>query len=222
MKKRILVAEDDEEIRTILYQFLTAAGYDVSVAKDGLEGIEMFHQSRFSLLLIDIMMPKIDGFTMVEMVRKESKVPIILLTALEGEEEQIKGFDLQADDYVLKPFSMRVLLKRIENVIRKSSYEEDRLRYNNITVNLKSMQVWVDGGEVTLTSKEYEMLVYFIKHKGQVVTREDILDRIWKYDYYGDGRVVDTHVKNLRKKLMTDSIITIRGRGYRLDETAQI
>ncbi len=222
MKKRILVAEDDEEIRTILYQFLTAAGYDVSVAKDGLEGIEMFHQSRFSLLLIDIMMPKIDGFTMVEMVRKESKVPIILLTALEGEEEQIKGFDLQADDYVLKPFSMRVLLKRIENVIRKSSYEEDRLRYNNITVNLKSMQVWVDGSEVTLTSKEYEMLVYFIKHKGQVVTREDILDRIWKYDYYGDGRVVDTHVKNLRKKLMTDSIITIRGRGYRLDETAQI
>lgn len=222
MKKRILVAEDDEEIRTILYQFLTAAGYDVSVAKDGLEGIEMFHQSSFSLLLIDIMMPKIDGFTMVEMVRKESKVPIILLTALEGEEEQIKGFDLQADDYVLKPFSMRVLLKRIENVIRKSSYEEDRLRYNNITVNLKSMQVWVDGSEVTLTSKEYEMLVYFIKHKGQVVTREDILDRIWKYDYYGDGRVVDTHVKNLRKKLMTDSIITIRGRGYRLDEAAQI
>lgn len=222
MKKRILVAEDDEEIRTILYQFLTAAGYDVFVAKDGLEGIEMFHQSRFSLLLIDIMMPKIDGFTMVEMVRKESKVPIILLTALEGEEEQIKGFDLQADDYVLKPFSMRVLLKRIENVIRKSSYEEDILRYNNITVNLKSMQVWVDGSEVTLTSKEYEMLVYFIKHKGQVVTREDILDRIWKYDYYGDGRVVDTHVKNLRKKLMTDSIITIRGRGYRLDETDQI
>lgn len=222
MKKRILVAEDDEEIRTILYQFLTAAGYDVSVAKDGLEGIEMFHQSRFSLLLIDIMMPKIDGFTMVEMVRKESKVPIILLTALEGEEEQIRGFDLQADDYVLKPFSMRVLLKRIENVIRKSPYEEDRLRYNNITVNLKSMQVWVDGSEVTLTSKEYEMLVYFIKHKGQVVTREDILDRIWKYDYYGDGRVVDTHIKNLRKKLMTDSIITIRGRGYRLDETDQI
>ena len=221
MKKRILVAEDDEEIRTILYQFLTAAGYDVFVAKDGLEGIEMFHQSRFSLLLIDIMMPKIDGFTMVEMVRKKSKVPIILLTALEGEEEQIKGFDLQADDYVLKPFSMRVLLKRIENVIRKSSYEEDILRYNNITVNLKSMQVWVDGSEVTLTSKEYEMLVYFIKHKGQVVTREDILDRIWKYDYYGDGRVVDTHVKNLRKKLMTDSIITIRGRGYRLDETDQ-
>lgn len=221
MKKRILVVEDDEEIRTILYQFITAAGYDVAIAKDGLEGIEMFHQSRFNLLLIDIMMPKIDGFTMVEMVRKESKVPIIILTALEGEEEQIKGFDLQADDYVLKPFSMRVLLKRIENVIQKSSYEEKILRYNNITVNLKSIQVWVDGNEIILTSKEYEMLVYFIKHKGQVVTREEILDRIWKYDYYGDGRVVDTHVKNLRKKLMTDSIITIRGRGYRLDETDQ-
>lgn len=219
MKKRILVVEDDEEIRTILYQFLAAAGYDVAIAKDGLEGIEVFHQSRFNLLLIDIMMPKIDGFTMVEMVRKESKVPIILLTALEGEEEQIKGFDLQADDYVLKPFSMRVLLKRIENVIRKSPYEEEILRYNKITVNLKSMQVWVDGNEIILTSKEYEMLVYFIKHKGQVITREEILDRIWKYDYYGDGRVVDTHVKNLRKKLMTDCIITIRGRGYRLDET---
>lgn len=222
MKKHILVVEDEEEIRDILLAFLTAAGYEVSMAANGLEGVELFHQNKFHLLLIDVMMPKIDGFTMVEIVRKESEIPIILLTALAGEEEQVRGFDLCVDDYVTKPFSMRILLKRIENVLRKANAEEDNfLHHGRITVDLKCMQVSVLGDTVALTNKEYEMLVYFIRHKGEVVTRQQLLNQIWKYDYYGDERIVDTHIKNLRKKLMTDSIVTIRGRGYRLDGADQ-
>jgi two-component system response regulator VanR len=222
MKKHILVVEDEEEIRDILLEFLTAAGYEVLTADNGLEGVELFHRHKFHLLLIDVMMPKIDGFTMVEIVRKESEIPIILLTALAGEEEQVRGFDLRVDDYVTKPFSMRILLKRIENVLRKANAEEDNfLHHGRITVDLKCMQVSVLGDTVALTNKEYEMLVYFIRHKGEVVTRQQLLNQIWKYDYYGDERIVDTHIKNLRKKLMTDSIVTIRGRGYRLDDADQ-
>lgn len=218
MQKSILVVEDDEEIQDILQQFLSEAGYSVVTAVNGLDGFEKFHSMEFHLLILDIMMPKIDGLTLCEMIRKESQVPIILLTALDSEETQIKGFELLVDDFVAKPFSMRVLLKRVENIFRRVGTLEVDLVYENIRVNKKSAMVLYKENPVLFTVKEYEILCYFLEHKGEVISRQTLLESIWRYEYYGDGRVVDTHIKNIRKKLDMEGLITIRGRGYLLNE----
>lgn len=218
MQKSILVVEDDEEIQDILQQFLSEAGYSVFTAVNGLDGFEKFHSMEFHLLILDIMMPKIDGLTLCEIIRKESQVPTILLTALDSEETQIKGFELLVDDFVAKPFSMRVLLKRVENIFRRVGTLEVDLVYENIRVNKKSAKVYYKENPVLFTVKEYEILCYFLEHKGEVISRQTLLESIWRYEYYGDGRVVDTHIKNIRKKLDMEGLITIRGRGYLLNE----
>ena len=200
---KILVVEDDFDIQELLHSFLQEAGYEVDVANDGVEAIDIFSNSQFDLILLDIMLPKIDGFTLCELIRKQSQVPIIMLTALNGEEEQIKGLDLQVDDYITKPFSMPVLIRKIAAVLRRSNQGKDEenqtINYRNLILDLDSYIATVDGNSYELTQREFEVLRELLTHQGRVMTRQNLLDSVWKYDFFGDERVVDTHIKNLRK-----------------------
>ncbi|MEW8995285.1 response regulator transcription factor [Clostridium sp.] len=220
MNERILVIEDDWDIQEILREFLCVNGYIVEVAEDGLKGIEKFNSGKFDLVLLDIMLPKIDGFVVCEIIRKTSKVPIIMLTALEAEEDQIKGFELEVDDYITKPFSVNLLIKRVKAVLRRTNTldEEARLSFEDILIDVNCFKVWVDEKEIELTAKEFELLKIFIKNKRKILTREMLLNQLWGYDFYGDSRVIDTHIKNLRYKLKVDYIKTIRGVGYKLEK----
>ena len=223
MKDTILVVEDEYDIRELLKEFLTQAGYDVVTAEDGLEALEKFKSFNYNLIILDIMLPKIDGYVLCEIIRKESNVPIIMLTALDSEENQLKGFDLNIDDYITKPFSMKVFLKRVETVLRREKKILDdtiipqEINYKNIKVDTDAFLVFVNGNKIDLTIKEYELLITLLKNRGKVLSRENLLSTIWGYDYYNDSRVIDTHIKNLRKKLNLDFIETIRGVGYGVD-----
>ena len=220
MEKYILVVEDDYKSQQLLQQFLTSNGYKVDCANDGLEGIQMYKDRNYNLILLDIVMPNLDGFSMCKMIRKESDVPIIFVTALSSESDQIKGFDLLCDDYIVKPFSYNLLIKRIEAVLRRS--KEDKagvyLTFEKIKLNLKTYSAEIDGKIIDLTLKEFNILKSLIENYPQVVTREKLLDSIWGYDYFGDPRIVDAHIKNIRKKLLLDCIVTVKGIGYKFEE----
>ena len=237
--QRILVVEDDFDIQELLQNFLQEAGYEVAVANDGVEALSLFAGERYDLIVLDIMLPKIDGYGVCELIRKQSDVPIIMLTALSGEEDQIKGLDLQVDDYITKPFSMPVLLRKIAAVLRRSNRGTDEkyqiITYGNLLLNCDNYTATVDGVTYELTQKEFETVWQFIQpylksqkefeilrelltHQGRILTRQNLLDKLWRYDFYGDERVVDTHIKNLRKKLGIDFIQTIRGVGYKVDK----
>ena len=220
MNEKILVIEDDLDIQEIIREFLCVNGYIVEVAEDGLKGIEKFNSGKFDLVLLDIMLPKIDGFVVCEIIRKTSKIPIIMLTALEEEQDQIKGFELEVDDYITKPFSVNLLVKRVEAVFRRTKAIDDeiRLSFENILLDAGCFKVSVSENDIELTAKEFELLKIFIKNKGRILTREVLLNQLWGYDFYGDARVIDTYIKNLRCKLKVDYIKTIRGVGYKLEK----
>ncbi len=217
--KKILVVEDEKDIQNIIKAFLENAGYKVETADDGLDGINIIQKDKFDLVLLDIMMPKIDGFVVCEMIRKNSNVPIIILTALTDEESQLKGFDKLADDYITKPFSMPIVLKHIEAILRRTDNRKENvsiLKYKNLVLNIENYEVFVDNKKIPLTYREYEILKLFLENQGKVFTRDNILNSIWNYDYYGDDKIVNTHIKNIRKKLGYDYIETVRGVGYRI------
>lgn len=220
MEKRILIIEDEASIQNILRIFLEDAGHQVALADDGMDGIATFHKDTFDLLLLDIMMPRLDGYSVCEMIRNESSTPIILLTALDDEDSQMKGFDLLADDYITKPFSMPLVLKRIEAVLRRAQAGEKSsvLVYQNVQLNTENYKVFVEGKEIPLTAREFDILRLLMENQGRVFTREQLLDIIWNYDYLGDDKIINTHIKNIRKKLGVDCIETIRGVGYRIDK----
>lgn len=221
MRQKILIIEDERPIQNILNAFLTDAGYMVTLSNDGMEGIAAFHKERFDLVLLDIMMPKLDGYTVCEMIRNESDTPVIILTALDDEESQVKGFDLLADDYITKPFSAPLVLRRIEAILRRVRTGEvgtRTLTHGEIQLNPETYKVFVSGQEITLTAREFEILRLFMENQGRVFTREQLLDIIWNYDYVGDDKIINTHIKNIRKKLGVDCIQTIRGVGYRIDK----
>lgn len=217
MHNKILIIEDEKAIQKILSEPLSHAGYAVTAASDGLEGIRAFHAQPFDLILLDILLPKIDGYTVCEMIRQESMIPIILLTALDAEDDQIRGFDLLADDYITKPFSVRLVLKRVEALLRRSSVQDggDFLRYREIRLSETTRQVFVEDREVPLTYLEFEILLLFMKNKGRVFSRDDLLNLVWGYDFAGGEKGVNFHIMNLRRKLRTDYIETVRGVGYR-------
>lgn len=221
----ILIVEDDLDIQNLLKNFLQEVGYKTTIASDGIEAISFFSAAHFDLVLLDIMLPKIDGFTVCELIRKQSQVPIIMLTALNGEEEQIKGLDLQVDDYITKPFSMPILIRKIAAVLRRSmmfpDQEHQTISYKNLILDLDSYSASVNGEAHELTQREFEVLRELLLNQGRVLTRQNLLDRLWKYDFLGDERVVDTHIKNLRKKLRIDFIQTIRGVGYKIDKESE-
>lgn len=220
MGKRILVIEDEASLQNILRIFLEDAGYQVTLADDGMDGIAAFHKDSFDLVLLDIMMPRLDGYSVCEMIRNESSTPVILLTALDDEDNQMKGFNLLADDYITKPFSMPLVLKRIEAVLRRarSGEKSSVLVYQNVQLDTENYKVFVEGKEVTLTAREFDILRLLMENQGRVFTREQLLDIIWNYDYLGDDKIINTHIKNIRKKLGVDCIETIRGVGYRIDK----
>jgi len=211
---------DEVSIQNILRIFLEDAGYQVTLADDGMDGIAAFHKDSFDLVLLDIMMPRLDGYSVCEMIRNESSTPVILLTALDDEDNQMKGFNLLADDYITKPFSMPLVLKRIEAVLRRarSGEKSSVLVYQNVQLDTENYKVFVEGKEITLTAREFDILRLLMENQGRVFTREQLLDIIWNYDYLGDDKIINTHIKNIRKKLGVDCIETIRGVGYRIDK----
>ena len=219
---KILVVEDDLDIQELLQNFLQESGYDITVANDGLEAINLFSDDDFDLILLDILLPKIDGFSVCEFIRKKSQIPIIILTALNGEKEQIKGLDLQVDDYITKPFSMPVLVRKIAAVLRRASKTSDQkhktISYDNLILDFDDYSASVNGISYELTQREFEVLRELLLNRGRILTRQNLLNKIWKYDFYGDERVIDTHIKNLRKKLNITFIQTIRGVGYKIDK----
>lgn len=221
MGKRILIIEDERKIQDILKELLTDAGYEATAASDGLEGITLFQKQKFDLILLDIMMPKIDGYGVCEIIRQESSIPIIVLTALDEEEAQVKAFELKADDYITKPFSVKLVLLRVEAVLRRVKERESQmlesiLTYGNVRLDRESHLVSVDGIPVFLTHTEYGLLERFMLYPGRVFTRDNLLNEVWGYDFIGDEKTVNIHIMNLRRKLGTDIIETIRGVGYRL------
>ena len=222
MSKMILIIEDERSIQNVIKAFLEDAGYTVILAGDGLEGVEQFRLHKPDLVLLDLMLPKIDGFAVCEILRKESRVPIIMLTALDDDDSQLKGFDALADDYITQPFSMPVVMKRIEAVLRRteqgSAAPSSVIRYKEITLDTDSLTVLVGALSVSLTAREFDILKLLLENQGRVVSREKLLDSIWGYGYIGDEKIVNTHIKNIRKKLGVDYIETIRGAGYKIEK----
>ncbi|MFJ8511966.1 response regulator transcription factor [Lysinibacillus xylanilyticus] len=220
MNYRILVIEDDQEIQELIKQFLMVQQYMVEVASDGLEGMKQFNKQSFDLILLDVMMPNLNGFEVAKMIRSQSNVPVIMLTALEEEQDQVKGFDLGIDDYITKPFSFHVLIRRVEAVLRRSNYQStvSHLVFKEIHVDCDAYKVYVNKVETPLTTKEFEILQLLLKNEKRVLTRESIVEQVWGYEYQGETRLVDTHIKNIRKKLDIPYIKTVKGIGYKIDE----
>lgn len=216
---KILIIEDDKDIQDILQNYLEDAGYEVVLASDGVEGIASYNDS-FELVLLDIMLPKIDGYGVCEVIRNRGNVPIIMLTALSDESNQIQGFSYKIDDYITKPFSPKVLLCKIAALLRRSNSrkESEKINYRKLELDLAGFHVYQSGQEVILTQKEFELLVKLIENQGRVFTRQMLIDDLWGMDAYVEERIVDSHIKNLRKKLNVDYIETIRGVGYRVDK----
>lgn len=220
--QKILIVEDDLSIQALLHDFIKEAGYDVSLAGDGVEALSRYSEQPFDLILLDIMLPKIDGYSVCEFIRQKSDIPIIMITALDSEENQIKGLDLQADDYITKPFSMPVLLRKIAAVLRRASKQSDEpqtITYKDLTLDLDGYRTYKREESIDLTPREFEILRELITHQGRILTRQNLLQTLWKYEFFGEERIIDTHIKNLRKKLgAADYIETIRGVGYRIDK----
>lgn len=219
---RILIVEDDFDISELLQSWLTEAGYQTAGAEDGLKALEVFESGKFDLVLLDLMLPRLDGFGVCEWIRKRSDVPIVMLTALDGEDEQLRGYDLRIDDYVTKPFSMPVLLRKIGAILQRCRGEDrpgaNLLRYRDLTLDLDAYTVMRGDRMLELTNREFECLRELLQNQGRVMTYQMLVSRIWNYDYLGDDRVIYSHIKNLRRKLGADYIRTVRGVGYRVDK----
>ncbi len=220
-KLRVLVVDDEFRIRKLLVEFLKRNNYDSVEAKDGEEAIDILFDKneKFDLIILDVMMPKYDGWYVLESIRDYMTTPVVMLTARSDEYDQLKGFKLGADDYVTKPFSPSVLMARINKILNKEKEEVEFLDFGYIHMDLASRQVFINKEKVELTPKEFELLRYFINNKGIALSRDKILNAVWNYDYFGDLRTVDTHIKQLRAKLGDYAfyISTVRSIGYRLD-----
>ena len=219
---KILVIDDESRMRKLVRDFLTKKGYAVLEAGNGEEAMEIFYEDKeIDFLILDVMMPKMDGWEVCREVRKTSKVPIIMLTAKADERDELLGFELGVDEYVTKPFSPKILVARVEAILRRSNggNDDDSIHIGDITMDKNAHEVMVDGKLVELSYKEFELLAYFIENQGIALSRERILNNVWNYDYFGDARTIDTHVKKLRSKLgkRGEYIKTIWGMGYKFE-----
>lgn len=223
MNKTILIIEDEIRIRFLLKDYLLSEGFSVIEACDGEEGLMAFKNNNVDLILLDIMMPKIDGLTVLENIRTVSDIPIILLTAKSQEEDKLYGYDIGADDYITKPFSPKILVAKVKALLKRTAdLNEDKSstkNYNGLTINKLAHEIKVDNVQLSLSPKEYELLVYLSDNIGIALNRDTILDNVWGIDYYGDLRTVDTNIKRLREKLgeKANYIVTVRGSGYKFD-----
>lgn len=221
MNNKILVVDDESRIRKIIRDFLVREGYVVCEAEDGEAALDIFCSNNdIDLIIMDVMMPKMDGWQLCKEVRKLSKVPILMLTAKSEEQDELKGFELGVDEYISKPFSLKILTARVNALLRRTTGDsEEILDIAGITVNKIAHTVTIDGKEIDLSFKEFELLTYFMENRGIALSREKILNNVWNYDYYGDARTIDTHVKKLRSKMGEKGkfISTIWGMGYKFE-----
>lgn len=222
MSKNILIVEDELRIRILLRDYFRKDGFNIIEAGDGEEALKSFSETNIDLVVLDIMMPKIDGFEVCKTIRSVSNIPIILLTAREEEEDKLYGYELGADDYVTKPFSPKVLIAKVNAILKRTENDiinKNISNFNGLKINKLSHEVILDGEELSLSPKEYDLLLYLTSNKGIALSRDKILDNVWGYDYFGDIRTVDTNIKRLREKLLHKSsyITTVRGSGYKFE-----
>lgn len=222
---KILVVDDEARMRKLVKDFLENKGFYVEEAGDGEEAVDKFFaQKDIALVLLDVMMPKMDGWEVLKTIRKYSQVPVIMLTARSEERDELQGFSLGVDEYISKPFSPKILVARVEAILRRSNASGgDALSVGGILIDKAAHQVTIDGKEVELSFKEFELLSYFVENQGIALSREKILNNVWNYDYFGDARTIDTHVKKLRSKMgdKGDYIKTIWGMGYKFEVSGQ-
>lgn len=221
-KIKILVVDDESRMRKLVKDFLEREGYVVLEAGDGMEAMEIFYEEKdIALVILDVMMPRMDGWQTCREIRQSSQVPIIMLTARAEESDEIQGFNLGVDEYISKPFSPKILVARVEAVLRRSNAiaAGETIDAGGIVIDKAAHQVKIDGGEIDLSFKEFELLTYFVENQGIALSREKILNNVWNYDYFGDARTIDTHVKKLRSKLgeKGNYIKTIWGMGYKFE-----
>lgn len=219
---KILVVDDESRMRKLVKDFLTKKGFTVIEAGDGEEAVDKFFEVKdIALIILDVMMPKMDGWQVCREIRQYSKVPIIMLTAKSDEKDELQGFDLGVDEYITKPFSPKILVARVEAILRRSNVlaADDTMEAGGIELNKAAHEVLIDGKSVELSYKEFELLAYFMSNQGVALSRERILNNVWNYDYFGDARTIDTHVKKLRNKLGAkgEYIKTIWGMGYKFE-----
>ncbi len=220
---RILVVDDEEKVRVLIRKYAEFEGYEVEEAADGMTVIELCRQEKFDLMILDVMMPELDGFSACREIRKFSQIPVLMLSARGEEYDRIHGFELGVDDYVTKPFSPKELMLRVQAIIKRSSgYSAPRkeiLTFEGLKVDFTGRMVYVDGEQISLSPKEYELFFYLVRNRGIALTREKLINDVWGYDFFGDDRTLDTHIKLLRKALGQYSryIVTLRGVGYRFE-----
>ncbi len=219
---KILVVDDESRMRKLVRDFLEREGFQVLEAADGMEALDIFYENKdIELIILDVMMPKMDGWEVCEEIRVNSKIPIIMLTAKAEEKDELKGFDLGVDEYISKPFSPKILVARVSALLRRSNVieAEPAIEIGGIVINKGAHTVEIDGKPVELSYKEFELLCYFVENKGLALSREKILNNVWNYDYFGDARTIDTHVKKLRSKMegKDEYIKTVWGMGYKFE-----
>ena len=218
----ILVIDDEQRMRKLIKDFLAAKGYSILEAEDGEKGLEVFEENKnkISLILLDVMMPKLDGWSVLRQIRQESKVPIIMLTARGEEQDELFGFELGVDEYISKPFSPKILVARVEAILKRTSKDEKEVKdYGGIEIDKEGRTVKVDGKPIELSLREYELLTYLVDNENIALSRDKILNNVWNYDYYGDSRTIDSHIKKIRHKLGKKGkyIQTMRGVGYKFE-----
>ena len=222
VNKSILVVDDEARMRKLIKDFLVAKGYSILEAEDGEKALEVFEQnsSKICLILLDVMMPKLDGWSVLRQIRQTSKVPIIMLTARGEEQDELFGFELGVDEYISKPFSPKILAARVEAILKRTGEETKEVKdYGGIEIDKEGRTVSVDGKQIELSLREYELLVYLVENENIALSRDKILNNVWNYDYYGDSRTIDSHIKKIRHKLGKKGkyVKTIRGVGYKFE-----
>ena len=219
-KVKILIVDDEKNIREVIKEYSTLEGYEVMEADSGVKALELLNSEKFDLMILDIMMPIMDGFTLLNSIPKEKRIPTIILSARDDEIDKLEGFDRGIDDYLCKPFSPRELMARVKAILKRTKGDVDSYSYDKLVVNFLEHTVKIDDKEINVTPKEFLILKYFIHNKRMAISREQLLNKIWGYDFYGDDRTVDTHIKMLRNNLgrYRDLIITVRGIGYKFDD----
>lgn len=220
---KILIVDDEMNIRRVVREYAEFEGYEVEEAEDGMDAVELVKNNHYDLIVMDIMMPKLDGFSTCKEIKKYKSVPVIMLSARGEEYDKLFGFELGIDDYVVKPFSPKELMARIKAVIKRNGRSEsdipEKMKFDGLEIDLGGREVYVDGKKASMTPKEYDLLFYLVKNKNLALTRDKLLEEVWGYDFFGDDRTVDTHIKMLRNSLgpYRTFIVTLRGMGYKFE-----
>jgi len=216
----VLIVDDEYGIREVIKEYCLNEDYNVLEAENGIVALGMLERAKIDIIILDIMMPKMDGYTTLSKIRQKYDIPVIMLSARSEEYDKLQSFNLGVDDYVTKPFSPKELIARIKAVLSRNKVEKDEYVYKNLKIDYLGHTVYIDNKEIKLTPKEYDILAYFVQNKGIALSREVLLNKIWGYDFYGDDRTVDTHIKMLRNNLgmCRDLIVTVRGIGYKYEE----